>query len=172
MKLPKKIYHVSFNGDLPSKLRPRKPHSDKTKEDKESVFYEDLPPRISFASNIRRCIIAIYPNIGHFFDDPKFNYPYMDLYVYGAILTDKYKTISEDVLKKELNDYHITKEICLLESIVVDKVGKIRLFNDGEDAKKIYYYPFKDKRNGSHFISPEPRFEVLEQYDNLYSIDK
>lgn len=53
-------------------------------------------PRISVSPTVEQCIMAIYPNISHYFEER--NYPYMDLYVYKITTTSLRTVITPESL--------------------------------------------------------------------------
>jgi hypothetical protein len=69
-------------------MYPRQPHGLKDPDDikkklTQSIFAENLPPRISFSPSVTECFRAIWPNIHKYFTRHK--YPHMDMYVYALV---------------------------------------------------------------------------------------
>lgn len=156
------LYHLSFNGNLPSYLKPRQPHGSE-QNDTTHFTHEDLPPRVSFAPTIEQCWYAIYPNVSAFFE--KYNYPYMDMYVYAyAPSHGKEYSIGEEILKSKIHDWHMTNEVCFLETVGIVKVGKIRIFSNEPIVDAITYQPFNDPKQPKRFLAPKMIYYVLETY--------
>lgn len=130
----KPLFHISFNKALPSFLYPRQPsglyNPDKLDQvPKESIYSENLPPRISFSPSATECFRAIWPNIHKYFTRHK--YPHMDMYVYALVKGNEKTMFTPDQLTKDqkLWDAFFTQEHCFLTKVKVEKVAKIRVFN-------------------------------------------
>ena len=158
-----KVYHLSFNKDLPNVLKPKQPYGLGT--NKEHFTYEDLPERTSFSPTIKECWYAIYQNVKHYFNDGQYKYPYLNFYVYSANITSDTKIIDEETMMARVHDYYKTKEVAVTEPIEVELVGKVRIYNN-EDARNIYYYPFNNTDNGKRLLATKPIMEIIENYND------
>lgn len=155
------LFHLSFDDNLPSYLKPRQPNGSEN-NDQSHFTHEDLPPRVSFAPSIEQCWYAIYPNIAKYFE--RFNYPYMDMYVYAySSPHGQEHRIDEQVLKAKIHDWHITEEVCFIgTSVGIAKVGKIRIFNEEPNVEPVMYRPFENKNHSMRFLAPKMIYYVLE----------
>lgn len=164
-----KVLHISFNGELPTILTPRQPDGSGGEITK---FSELLPARVSFAPTVQQCILGVYPNVSHFFEDPDYNYPYMDFYVYGATLTKDTKTIPQATLQKKLIDFYVTDEVAVIEPIAVELVGKIRFINQEPNVDEIWFHPWAKKNESSLYAGPRATYEILEVTNSDYDLGR
>lgn len=166
-----KLLHISFNQGLPSVLKPKQPTGSKfTKRVKRSIYYEDLPPRVSFAPTIQNCFNGIYPNIAKFFEEH--NYPYIVMYVYQGLPDATTEILSKSETEKKLWDYKHTKEIVVLSPISIKLLAEIKITNplnkDGTypTSGEIYGTAFNDPKNEKKFIAPIVDWRVTKRFDN------
>lgn len=171
---------------MPTYIYPRQPQGlhnpdDVTKAPKNSLFSENLPPRISFSPSVTECFRAIWPNIHKYFTRHK--YPHIDMYVYALVNGNEKLMYTPEFMTKEnkLWDAFFTREHCFLSKVKIKKIAKIRIFNpmdgsgsvdrsrwtyklkDGIDIPQIHPYNNPDYKltNGS----PDPSIKVLRVYD-------
>lgn len=159
----KYIYHLSLNNKLPTTLYPRSGNPNISIEDiTEDLFTEHLPDRVSFGLDINKCLIALYPNIHEEFN----NRGELDLYVYVAKLTKQTKVISGKELSQELWDYHLTKEVAVLEPIDVTLIGKIKAIIPKGDTRRdgIWTSPFNNKRYSNIYCGPKLQWIEVDHY--------
>lgn len=166
------LFHISFNKALPTYLYPRQPMGlkdpdkiDQAPTPSDSMFAENLPPRISFAPSVTECWRAIWPNIYRYFS--KYKYPHMDMYVYILEKGNESNMLRPEQLTKDMKlwDAHFTNEYCFLTKVRVKKIAKIRIYNThGKHAKKIHPY------NLDHYPvatgAPDPEIKVLRVIDS------
>ncbi len=165
------LFHISFNKALPAYLYPRQPSGlsnpdDINKPPKESLFAENLPPRISFSPSVTECFRAIWPNIHRYFT--KYKYPHYDMYVYALVKGNENLMMRPEQMTKDhkLWDAHFTREHCFLTKVKVRKVAKIRVFNPITDKKEIAkVHPYDEDRYDAVNGSPDPNIKVLRVYD-------
>ncbi len=153
------LYHLSFNGKLPTTLHPRQPMDSVVVKGK---YVEELPPRISFSPTIQQCFAALYPNISKYFEEE--NYPYMDMYVYVPV--GKSDRIPNNEVINKVWDAHVTGEVCYTTPTKVMRVAKIRIFNPGKLTTKncIYTQPFNNPMSKVRFVAPIINFEIIDEY--------
>ena len=139
-----KLYHISFNPDLPREIDPDKHEFDGV-DPETSAYPEQLSGRFCCSPTIIQCFQAIYPNVKHFFD--KLHYPHMDFYVYMPNLTPDVKVVTPETLTKErsVHDAHVTQEYDIVSPVKIRKVALIRIKRINPVGKK-YYQPFDDSK--------------------------
>lgn len=120
-------------------------------------------PRISVSPTLGQCFWAIYPNISRFFEEKK--YPYMDMAVYVPVITSSTQLMSnEEIVKKRLvHDAHITGEYFILSDVKMVKHSEIRIFNCTKN-KEIWFHPFNDKKYPKRFLSHEVDIRTLRTF--------
>jgi hypothetical protein len=153
-KIPQ-LFHISFNGKLPKVLSPKLPdgselHGDVKSDsgiEKENKFPEpDWIKRISFSTSLLGAVRATYPNWWMYFEDEKYNYPYVDMWVYEPLLTEKTRLVKTETLS-ELRlvwDAVVTHEWWILDPVKVRRVGKIKVHNANKEGP-LYIFPFGDR---------------------------
>lgn len=162
------MLHISFNSDLPRTLKPRQPDGFVKPMGTPSLYYEDLPPRVSFAPSIQQCFFGVYSNIRKYFEGTEEQevYPYLIMYVYEGLPNIKTKYIPKETLKNKLWDYHITGEIAVTTEIEVTKVSKIKIYNPylEEEQEEVHGHAYNDTSNERRFIAPIIKYDVIERY--------
>ena len=149
------LLHLSFNPDLDKEiLLPRQP--DGTELNLKSDFTEHLPDRISFSPTIEHCFMAIYPNISKYFEEMK--YPHIDMFVYEGLVTKDTIFIPKKTVLKNVLDAHVTKEVCAISPVKMEKLQKIRIKITNEE---IWFHPFNDKKREKLFLCYKPRWELI-----------
>ena len=147
------LYHLSFNGDLPGELVPRLPDgmevgkASEAGKYKENKFPEpDWISRVSFSTSIHGCVVATYPNWWPYFEDKKYNYPYVEMWVYAAILERENTLVTPDTLMAErlVWDVPATHEWWVLDNVKIERVGKIRVHNANKEPP-LYIHPYGDE---------------------------
>ena len=174
------LYHISFNKALNTYLYPRQPAGLNNPDNlnkvlSNSVYAENMPPRISFAPSIEDCFRGIWPNISRYFT--KHKYPYIDIYVYGLVQTyGDSKAIYTPEYMTENNllwDAFYTHEYCFLCKVKIKRIAKVRIFNPGKEAVEnrptIYAFNRKNKENTSR-AAPKCKIEVVRTYDHGFPL--
>lgn len=162
------LFHLSFDPNLPNYLKPRQPNGSE-QNDVSHFTHEDLPPRVSFAPSIEQCWYAIYANVSKYFE--KHDYPYMDMYVYAySSPHGKEYKMREELLKTKIHDWHITEEVCFLDTVGIIKLGKIRIFNEEPNIEAVMYKPFNDRTQPSRFLAPKMVYYVLERNHKSFDV--
>ena len=168
-------------------MYPRQPQGlhnpdDITKIPKNTIYSENLPPRISFSPSVAECFRAIWPNIHKFFTRHK--YPHMDMYVYALVKGNEKLMLTPEQMTKDskLWDAFYTREHCFLTKVKVKKIAKVRIINplmeegiidknrwdykvkNGVNTPQIHPYnnPDYPATNGS----PDPQIKVIRVYDD------
>lgn len=147
------LYHISFNGELPSILKPQLPagmevgKASTAGKEKENKFPEpDWIARVSFSTSIHGCVVATYPNWWPYFEDKKYNYPYVDMWVYEAVLVRGNELVTPETLMDErlVWDVPATHEWWVLNDVKIRRVGKIRVHNANKEPP-LYIHPYGDE---------------------------
>lgn len=170
------LYHISFNKALPRYLYPRQPSGlhnpdDITKQTKNTLFAENLPPRVSFSPSVTECFRAIWPNIHKYFTQHK--YPYMEMYVYGLVKGNENQMFTPKQMtdRQQLWDAHYTKEHCFLSKVKIEKIARIKVMNpliDGLPIAKIH--PYNEENYPLTNASPDPNIIVTRIYDKTFPL--
>ena len=161
-QLPNELYHLSFKPTLNGRWKPRQPHGTNTSEEaKVKLTYEDLPARISVSPTIQQCFWAIYPNISRFFEEKR--YPYIIMYVYRPRITYRTKVIENRLVRKHVHDAHVTGEICITSSVVMEKIAKIKIYNPVKNPE-VKYRMFGLPNNPEIFLSHKVYWERMENF--------
>lgn len=173
--LKERLYHLSFNGSLPNVLEPRQPADSgwveeesfnpvKTKRpttpEREACFAEHLPDRVSFTRGLEQAFLAIYPNVNQLFEVKK--YPYMDMFVYRAVGSEKLKRIDPHTLSKNLWDYEATHEVAFLEPVQIERIAAIRVHRP-KHKSMVTVAPCGKDKFGLEPVGPICDIEVLKQ---------
>lgn len=183
----KPLFHISFNKALPAWLYPRQPsglyNPDEINQvQKESIYSENLPPRISFSPSVTECFRAIWPNIHKYFTRHK--YPHMDFYVYTLVKGNEKTLLTPEYLtaNNKLWDAFFTNEHCFLTKVKVEKIAKVRIFNPANGGATINpKYEYGDKNgikvplihphnNPDYEVtraSPDPLIKVIRIYSSV-----
>lgn len=167
------LYHVSFNGDLPSTLMPKLPAGmeddytpSKAGKSKAARFPEpDDIRRVSFGLSIEGCIHATYPNWWHYFEDSKFNFPYVEMWVYRAVLQRGNILVSAETLSEErmVWDALANGEWWVIDPVSIEKFAKIRVDN-ANDKEPRFIHPYGDHREPKVEAGPKGfDIEIIEQ---------
>lgn len=162
------LYHVSFSGELPNLLRPQLPagmdaeqQTSKDGQLEEARFPEpgDIE-RTSFGLTIEGCVMATYPNWYHYFEDKRYNYPYVDMWVYVAAPKRGNIFVSDDELSngRLVWDAKANGEWWALNDISVTKYARIRVLNTNS-VKSRYIKPFGDESESAFEAGPE-KFDI------------
>lgn len=161
-QLEGELYHLSFKPTLNGRWKPRQPHGSNTSEEaKTKLTYENLPPRISVSPTIQQCFWAIYPNISQFFEVKR--YPYIVMYVYRPKITYRTKVIGNNEVKRHVHDAHITGEICIISSVIMEKIAKIKIYNPVKNPE-VKYRMFNLPDKPETFLSHRMYWERLENF--------
>lgn len=161
-QLPSELYHLSFKPTLNGRWKPRQPHG--TNQDvsvKTKLTYEDLPARISVSPSIEQCFWAIYPNISRFFEEKR--YPYIIMYVYRPRITYRTRILENRQVRRHVHDAHVTGEICILSSVVMEKIAKIKIYNPVKNPE-VKYRMFALPDNPEIFLSHRTYWERMENF--------
>ncbi|WP_396190411.1 hypothetical protein [Flavobacterium sp.] len=147
-----KLFHISFKSDLEGIWEPVIPAGNDQKTT--SDYPEPDIPRISCSPTVEQCFQAIYPNVSKYFEE--FKYPYMEFYVYSPELKGTEKIWTPDYLTKNklVHDAHVTQEHCLLESVFMKLVKKIKIMNTNK-SKDLMYKPFNDESLPEKYLAPK-----------------
>ena len=182
----KPLFHISFNQALPTYLYPRQPSGLHNPDDienapKESIFAENLPPRISFSPSVAHCFRAIWPNIHKYFT--RYKYPHMDFYVYALVKGNEKTMLTPEQMTKDqkLWDAFFTQEHCFLTKVKVERVAKVRIMNPSvagqqtldpkyeHSTKNGIQVPLIHPHNNPDYnvvrASPDPLIKVLRIYN-------
>lgn len=164
------LIHLSMDGGLPSRLKPRMTfgHSKLTVK---SSFDQIFPTTISFAPSIEECLKGITGHvIPHAIVDPDNNKEmYCDIYVYEGIVDENVRAIKEKYAKTNIAEWNDTHEIPVVTPINVVKKMKIKahfnktgmsLFGVSSNAEKIKTI-YGDTMSWNAKLL---RYEVLEKY--------
>lgn len=154
------LLHISFRDNLPEVLIPRQPDGcDIGSVNVESMYAENLPPRVSFAPTLEGCFYGVYPNVSKYFEVEK--YPHLEYFVYRA-LTDDETTYTD---ASTIWDQHVTGEVCITSPIKVELVAKIQVINTTNNgAHDVYAYPFNDMKRKPEFVGPKFQYKVIDLY--------
>ncbi len=176
MKLPT-LYHVSFKNvgshvwtpRLPAGKAPGDLTTPTKPKGKILQFKEHDTPRICCAETLEGCMMAVYPNIQHYFEDSKYKYPHVDFYYYQARLPRDIgieQLQSPDVLQQRryVWDAHITREWDILIPVRMELRGHLRMYNTADRRNWISTHPFGDSDIPKKDVSPPIRYEILERY--------
>lgn len=156
-----KLLHISFDDSLEGVMNPRDPVSD---DNNSSKFPEPEQPRVCFSPTVKQCFIAIYPNVSKFFE--KENYPYMDFYVYQAMLTGDERIVYPGELtnQRKVHDAHVTDEHWVLDPVRVKKIQHVRIKNTNNNGE-LNYRPFGDPNEHPVFLAPKNiKIDVVDRY--------
>lgn len=157
------VYHITFDDDLPGTLHPRQPHGSEFGINK---YSETLPDRVSFSPTLEKCWFGIYANISKYFEDEKYQYPYLTMYVYGATILEGTQVVSKEDMKENLPDYHMTDEVCVTEPIDVFLIAKIEVKNNVGEKDPIMFHPYNDKKL-EEIVAGQPfEYRVIAKYNN------
>ena len=148
----KKLFHISFNPNLPKTVTPRIPYGSDdsdvllTKQDvidcvntRTKPTTECAPMRVSFSETFLGCFYGVYANVIHLLD----THPYLEFSVYEATNTNKTKWLSHRQLTSHrmVWDAHLTKEWVALSEVQLKRIGKIKFYlTDESENKKLYAY--------------------------------
>ena len=147
----KKLYHISFDGDLEGEWKPKLPDGYDDKPSKNKEF--DIP-RICVSPSINQCFQAIYPNVSKYFEE--LHYPNMDFFVYSPILNGEQRILSPEYLtkKKMVHDAFLTDEHDILDTVYMKRIGKVQILNT-EKNEFIKYHPFNNPENEEQDFAPD-----------------
>jgi len=171
------LFHISFNKALPTFLYPRQPSGLSNPDDIEkptkgdSLFAENLPPRISFSPSVGECFRAVWPNIHKYFT--KYKYPHMDMYVYGLVKGNEKTMFTPEQMTKDhkLWDAFYTQEHCFLTKVRITRIAKIRVINplvEGKTIAKIH--PYNEENYPLVKASPDPTIKVLRVFNDSFPL--
>lgn len=162
------LYHLSFNENLGPILQPRQPGGSELTED--GIYTEDLPPRVSFSPTIEQCFYAIYPNISHLLKSKEGkNEKYFFMHVFSPIKKDL-KKLPDSLVKSKVWDAFVTDEVCVVESVKIKHVGKVKFQNPyykNNVPEYIFTHPFNDEGEEELFVSPKVKFDFVKDKQNL-----
>lgn len=168
-KLPR-LYHISFNKNLPLTLVPKQPDGSGEGEVGDSSLAEDLPPRVCFAPSVEKCFIAIYPNISHLFEEE--NNPHIDIYVYErkpeSVAEKDYMTPEHLTSNKLVHDAHITDEYVFFKPVKVERIAKVRIHKPLSSK----YYACYGNGKADSWYPADMKIEVLERYSSSSGISR
>ena len=115
-----KLFHLSFNGNLPTYLNPRQPNGTELSD----KMVEDLPDRVSFAPTIKQCLLAIQPNITDVLNK-SIEYGGFTIWLYEGLPDKETKYIPKKIVLEKVSDAKLTDEICVTTPIKIKKIGKV-----------------------------------------------
>lgn len=141
---PKKLYHISLNGDLPKVLMPRLPYGE---SDSNSDMSEPNIPRVSFSSDLVGAFRGVYPNVSHKLE--KDDIHEIEYHVYQLVRSEGVVTPEELVSTKAVHDANVTQEWWSLGKTEVKKIGKV-LFTIDDLHDMLMYRPFNTKPRREH----------------------
>lgn len=162
------IYHISFNGNLPSILEPREPYGQpvEAKNKKSSKWWskENLPPRVSGSPSVEQCFYATYPNYSSVYDRMP---GHVIAYVYQIVCEKGSFRMDDKALIKERRvwDAHVTGEHAYFEPVKATKLFKVKILKE-DLGDFIKAHPFNLMSEPSVEISPRLRkYEIIERYN-------
>lgn len=159
-RLDKKLYHISFDGDLEGLWEPKEPAGGGSQSDTS----EPNTPRICVSPTIEQCFQAIYPNVSKYFEEK--NYPHMDFYVYIAQVVGTEEIITPEALtaKRYVPDAHLTDEYWILDPTFMQKHSKIRIKNTN-DNKWLEFHPYNDESEDKRGFAPDNiKYKTIKEY--------
>ena len=174
MKHIPKLYHISFKRFNDHVWNPKHPDGMETNGKyikKANGHIEPDLKRICCSQSLKGCFMAVYSNVSHYFELPKYNYPYMDFFYYMPEIPKNIK--DEDILshqeltdKNYVWDAHITKEWSILIPVKMICKGKVRFHNtvNTNVDEWIKTFPFNDDKNKERIICPPLRYEIMERF--------
>lgn len=136
------LYHISFDGNLPSILKPQVPAGS---IEGEGELDEPMIPRTCFSETLEGCFRAVYPNIQEIAE--KHGTDGLEFHIYKPKITPKTLTKSPESLVAEhyVHDALVTREWWVLNDVEVEHVGKVVYYVDTE-SEFLEYVPFNDSR--------------------------
>lgn len=150
VKIPKtddKLYHISFDPNLPEIVKPMLPAGS---EMGEGEYPETLPARFSASPSPELCFRAVYPNISQLLERSNEKEITFTLY---EVKTGKVKYTPLDlIVNSHVHDAHVTLEHVFTAPVFIKKVGKITFKNTSND-EGLYYLPFA--RDKERYHSPK-----------------
>lgn len=161
-----KVLHLSFNKAIEMPMVTRQPDGD-------GVSTENLKDRICFSPTILQCFLAIYPDIKHYFEDPKHDCPFMDMYAYGTE-SELYSQVSVREMKTNIADYHVTGEVAFNVPVTAKLVGKVRFYNPRLDKEvgEVHAYPFDNPALKMLNFGPRVKYDIVKHLDLSYDLKK
>ena len=137
------LYHISFDGNLPSTVKPRPVFADSGTV--HEIYNEPLPPRISTASTILGCWRGIYANFSDLFEKDSAEQE-ISIYVYLVKPRSDAKVLLPTVAQQEwlLYDAHMTGEYGIFGEAEFINLGELILANTSSapDHKWDMFHPF------------------------------
>ena len=170
------LLHISYNPKLPDILYPRQPSGYIKPKGKPGLYYEDLPPRISFGPTIQKCFNGAFGLIYKPFNVDKETGKHnkeVIMYVYEGLPDTKTTFMSKADLKKKLWDYHVTDEIVVTSPIMIRKIAKIAIKNPIDknnhlpEDKEVRVRAYNNSDNEERVSSMIITYKVLERYHNV-----
>lgn len=147
VRIPKtddKLYHVSFDPNLPEVIKPRLPARSEVGK---AIYPEKLPPRFSTSPTPELCFRAIYPNISQLLEER--NEKEIKFYLY-EVVTGKVKYTPLDLIaNRHVYDAHVTLEHVFTTPVFIKRVGKVTFKNTSDD-EGLYYLPFTEDKERYH----------------------
>lgn len=154
------LYHISFDDNLPSTVKPRPVFADSGTV--HEIYNEPLPPRISTASTILGCWRGIYANFSDLFEKDSAEQE-ISIYVYLVKPRSDAKVLLPTVAQQEwlLYDAHMTGEYSIFGTAEFINLGELILANTSSapDRKWDTFHPFDKDKYKKLFCNPP--FKVL-----------
>ncbi len=143
-KLQRRLFHISFDNNLPDVIRPKLPAGSELPE---GTYPERLPARFSASPSVELCFRAIYPNVAHLLEGVDEDTIIFSVY---EVMNPKPDYKPSDLIEGNyVHDAHVTLEHVFLKPVHIKKVGTVEFLNTS-DGGGLEYCPFATEKNRFH----------------------